>query len=228
MRISLLVPTRKRPDRFTSLYRSAMELADNPEDVEFVAFIDDDDASYDGLDLPRVTKVRGSGLILAEMWNECAYEANGDYLGLVGDDVLFRTKGWDTAVLKVFDEYDDKIAYVFGDDLSPRGKEFGTHGFIHRNWALTVGYFVPPYFAADYVDAWLNDVAREIGRLRYADIVMEHMHFGFGKSKQDDTYREGRRRTANTGTKQLYESAEMKAEREKDMALLRQFMGAQR
>lgn len=228
MKISLLVPTRQRPDRFTSLYQSAMELADSPTDIEFVVFIDDDDASYDDLNLPRVIKVRGNGLILAEMWNECAYEANGDYLGLLGDDVLFRTKGWDTAVLKVFDEYDDKIAYVFGDDLSPRGKEFGTHGFIHRNWALTVGYFVPPYFAADYVDAWLNDVARGIGRLRYAGIVMEHMHFGFGKSENDDTYRAGRRRTTETNTRHLYEGAEMKAEREKDMAILRRFMESYR
>ena len=67
---------------------------------------------------------------------------------------------------------------------------FGTHGFIHRNWADTVGYFVPPYFVSDYNDTWLNDVSKELGRHCFVDILTEHMHPGAGKHVYDETHLE--------------------------------------
>ena len=50
----------------------------------------------------------------------------------------------------------------------PRRKNFLTHGFLHRNWVETVGYFVPPYFSSDFNDTWLNEVADMIGRKIYS------------------------------------------------------------
>ena len=41
--ISLLCPTRNRPDGLETMWMSAIEMADNPESIELVLYIDDDD-----------------------------------------------------------------------------------------------------------------------------------------------------------------------------------------
>jgi len=186
--ISLLLPTRRRPNSLIRLYASAMMTADNPEDIEIIAYVDYDDNSYMGIQLPRLDIIHGERLRIAEAWNKCWEGCNGEYLGLVGDDVIFKTKGWDTKVLEAFEQVEDKIAFVYGDDGSLQGKTFGTHGFIHQRWAVTVGYFVPPQFSANMVDRWLNEVAEALGRLRYIDISMEHLHHAFNKATFDQTY----------------------------------------
>ena len=46
---------------------------------------------------------------------------------------------------------------------------------------------MPPYFCADYVDTWLDDVARKINRIKYLpNVITEHMHFSVNKSKYDE------------------------------------------
>lgn len=220
--VSLLAPTRKRPDRFVEFYKSVMNTADKRTQVEVVAYIDDDDNSYDEIELPRLTKVKGAGLNLSQKWNMAYENSKGDYLGMGADDVIFRTKGWDTIIKKAIDQYPDKIAFVFGDDSSPSGRKHGTHGFIHRNWAEATGYFVPPYFADNYVDLWLNVVANMIGRKHYVDIFTEHMHFGFDKSDLDDTYEKGRERAHTGVSRRTYD--EKTPERELDAQKLREFI----
>ena len=50
------------------------------------------------------------------MWNRCYEISSGDIVMHCGDDIRFRTKGWDTKVLNKFKEYKDKIVLVYGDD----------------------------------------------------------------------------------------------------------------
>lgn len=221
-RISILVPTRMRRHRLLELYNSIYDTADYPGNVEVVAYVDDDDNSYEGLNLHGLTIVQGPRLSISEAWNECWKRAKGPYFGLFGDDVVFRSEGWDTAVLDRFKGFDDKIAYVFGYDGSPYGDTFGTHGFIHKNWADTVGYFVAPYFKANYVDKWLNDVAIELGRHAHIDKLFEHMHQGFGKAPDDDTYVQGR--ANDNGMLQMYH--DKTPEREIDIHKLQEFIDA--
>ncbi len=219
-RISILVPTRKRCGRLKELYYSAMETANKPGNVEFVVYVDDDDNSYDGVDLYNMKIIRGPQITISEAWNKCADNASGDYLGLFGDDVIFRDKDWDRAVLERFDEVDDKIGFVYGYDGSPYNDTYGTHGFVHKNWVEVVGYFVPPYFAANYVDLWINDLAKGVQRHMYIPYYFEHMHQGFGKAADDEVYQEGRER--DKGMQDVYKS-KLK-EREEQIQRLKQFI----
>ena len=61
-----------------------------------------------------------------------------------GDDLTFDTPGWDGVVREAFEQTPDKILFAYGNDLGPHGETFGTHGFVHRRWVETLGYFVPP------------------------------------------------------------------------------------
>lgn len=202
------------------MYESALNTARYPGNVEVVVYTDEDDNSYDGLNLFNMTLIKGPQLSISEAWNKCWESASGAMLGLFGDDVMFRTENWDETVTGALNEFDDHIMYVFGDDGSPTGKTFGTHGFIHQNWAKTVGYFVPPYFAANCVDTWLNDVAKALGRHRYIDHYWEHCHALMGKAEDDATYRLGRERAGRPEA--LY--AQMGAERQIDVDKLRAVM----
>ena len=109
-------------------------------------------------------------------------------------------------MLDVFDGYPDRIVFVHGRD-GIHDASFGTHGFIHRRWVDTVGYFVPPYFSSDYNDTWLNEVANALGRRVYLPgLYTEHMHPVAGKAPWDATYHERMERHTRDGVDALYVS----------------------
>ena len=81
-----------------------------------------------------------------------------------GDDIEFRTNGWDQIVRDKFEEFEDKIALVYGDDDATHGEKIAIHGFLHRNWINAVGTWVAPGRGSLY-DYWHTEVARKVGRL---------------------------------------------------------------
>lgn len=185
------------------MWTSALETAHFKDKIEFVVYRDNDDTSE--YEYPRNKTIwEGERIVLSEMWNECAKKATGDILMHAGDDIVFKTQGWDTQVIEAFEQFPDKIAFVHGDD-GFHGAAFGTHGFIHRNWMEAVGYFVPPYFSSDYNDTWLNDVANMIGRRVYIPIVTEHMHWTFNKGPKDQTHLDRLERHQKDNVAQIYQ-----------------------
>lgn len=173
---------------------SIIATATLPDQIEVVVYVDDDDRSYDDIDLGiRTTWVRGprshNGLVnLSVMWNCCYVASTGDILMHCGDDIVFRTQGWDDVVRSAFDAVPDKILFAFGRDGYQ--VNFGTHGFVHRTWIDTVGYLFPPLFVSDFNDTFLNDVSKLVGRHQEIDILTEHMHYIMGKAEVDQNTRE--------------------------------------
>jgi len=221
--ISILIPTRKRPENLKRVVESIRTTAPNKESrrVEICCYIDSDDYST----MERASSLGihfkvGPRIIMSEMWNELITTASGQILMLCSDDVVFRTPGWDVMVEKEFAECPDKILMAYGDDLCGNGKEFATLPFVSRKWVETVGYFTPPGFSGDYADTWLNDVAKMIGRSKPLPFVTEHMHVVWGKAPMDATYQEKLDRQGNAA--ELYNSR--LAERQADAAKLRAVM----
>ncbi len=219
--ISLLLPTRGRRKEFLRFMQSAYDTASNPGGIEIVARIDDDDSSYDDLlaNLPQVKWITAPRDVLSKCWNDCYAQSEGDILGHLGDDIVFRTRGWDTVIENEFNKYPDRILFAYGDDGGPEfGKISGTHGFISREWVETVGHFVPPYFSSDWNDKWLNDVGEAIGRKKYIDILTEHMHFVHNKGPKDQTHLDRLERGKRDNVEQLY--LDKTPEREDDIKKL--------
>jgi hypothetical protein len=225
--ISVLCPTRGRPGSVVRLANSIRATATGP--VELVLAVDDDDPTAE-----QVLALAGpasGGLVRAwvgprtmhsDYWNRCAEIAHHDVLMQCGDDIVFRTPGWDTAVLQAFTPYPDKIVLVYGDDGFQR-ERLATHGFLHRRWMDTVGYFVPPYFASDYSDLWLTEVAAALGRLVYLpDVYTEHLHPVCGKATWDRTHQERLARHAAQDSGQVW--ADTAALRQVDVDKLRAVM----
>lgn len=210
--ISLLLPTRQRPNQLKRLVDSVNATAAHPELIELVTYTDDDDPSYDALELDiDWVRVQGNrhidGLVnLSAMWNRCYEASSGDIVMHCGDDIVFRTPDWDTIVYEAFDAVPDKILFAFGRDGIQDANNFGTHGLLHRKWVETVGFLFPPLFSSDYNDTFLNFVAKSIGRHREIDIYTEHMHFCAGKANIDQNTAERLQRHAADRPDLIYAS----------------------
>jgi hypothetical protein len=201
--ISILAPSRGRPEALQEMADSANETASN---IEILAYIDDDDPSDYRGDGYRI--IRGPRITLSDCWNVLAREARGSIFGMGADDIRFRTPRWDNLFRRVFDDFPDRICFVHGRD-GIHDEKLGTHGFISRRWFETVGYFTWPAFPADYADTWLHELADRIGRRVYVpDLLIEHLHPIAGKAEWDQTHFERLARGRASNVAQLWKDLE--------------------
>jgi glycosyltransferase involved in cell wall biosynthesis len=188
-KISIVFPTRNRPDNVRRLYTSVMETSQTMPEI--YVYIDDDDTIT-----PPVCKELGIRYMtgprmrkMASCFNELAQSAVGDILMYIGDDFIFRTKHWDVSVLDAFSKFPDKILLAYPND-GGWGEQLATAGFLHRNWINAVGYLFPIDFF-QWADNWLQALADGVGRRVYlGSVLIEHMHPTWGKAAMDATYQE--------------------------------------
>ena len=223
--ISLLLPTRKRPDFLARMVTSARRTAAHILDI--ICYIDEDDLDSirTAIDF-NLHRVIGPRITLSDTWNRCLYRARGDIIMMCADDMIFRTPGWDQMIKKEFASSPDKILMVHGDDWGYGRDHFGVFPTVHRYWIETLGYFMPPGFVGDFPDAWLNDVANALGRRRFLPYVTEHMHHLLGKASYDDTYRERKAKEESDPPQSLYDRR--LPERLADIEKLRKVMNESR
>ena len=223
--ISILCPTRGRPDFMERLVQSAWDTSSS-SNLECIFYLDDDDepSLEKSFQIVECETVIGPRINLSQAWNKAYEKASGEIFFHAGDDLIFKTQNWDEMVRLQYRESKDKILFVGGQDgFHAPEKNFLTHGFLHRNWVETVGYFVPPYFSSDFNDTWLNELADMIGRKIYMkDLLIEHMHPLAGKHFWDRTHQERLERHRKDKPQDLY--AEKAEERRKDAEKLNQFI----
>jgi len=200
MKISIIVPTRRRPQNVQNICKSVAETASGFYDIEMVFYVDRDDADTIALfkdpDAAKKLNVSANVVVgdrvnLGQTYNKAYAKATGDIIMYAADDVYFGTKSWDFLVVDEFKHFKDQICLVFGyDGIQPKGT-LATHGFISRKSIDVLGYVHPGDFGYNYADNWMTEIYRQIGRLRYLPIYTEHRHWGVGKATYDDTYRLG-------------------------------------
>jgi hypothetical protein len=206
MKISILCPTRGRPEQVKAMLASLEETSTVVPEVVF--YVDDDDDTFPtALPYSNWNAVRGPRIVMTDMWNKCAEKATGEILMQSGDDMLFKTKGWDEMVRRAFACFPDRLVLVHGDD-GAHGNRFSTHSFVHRAWIDAVGYFLPPYFSSDFGDTWLNDVFNAVNRRICLPFVTEHLHPMFGKGQWDKTHQERLERHKRDNPEELYRQLE--------------------
>jgi glycosyl transferase/beta-hydroxylase protein BlmF len=219
--VSILAPTRGRPHNVRRLIESVRATAAG--EVEIIFYVDeDDDKTRQLIGQVDATFIVGPRIILSECWNRCAEQANHDVMMQCCDETVFRTANWDRYVRAEFDKVPDKILLVHGND-GIQGAGLATLGFIHRRWADTVGYFVPPYFSCDWNDMWLTEIADALRRRVYlAEVYTEHMHPVAGKAPMDKTHQERLDRGSRDNVNALWH--QLAPERQRDVLKLRRVM----
>jgi glycosyltransferase involved in cell wall biosynthesis len=186
--ISIIFPTRNRPQNLLSLFRSLKDTSDVMPEI--IVYIDDDDSvSVNVASELAIKYVQGPRNLLSQSYNKAAELATSNMLMYAADDLLFRTPSWDSLVITAFDESKDKILLVHGDDMHDGGTRCATHGILHRRWIETLGYFLPPYFGA-WADDWITRIGNALNRRVCLPFINEHMNYRIGKSAYDSTYKE--------------------------------------
>ena len=175
--ISVLCPSRGQPELAAKMVTTAIELAG--ADIEIILYLNDDDPKlqryYELIDHKYITV--GPDRSPTYSWNIMASQARYDYLFLIGHDGWFETEDWAPKIVKHFDNYPDKIAFVY-PSVAGLQWEGGTltehhapHFCIHKNWIRALGYFLPPQFYHWYVDSWNKTIAKMIGRYHIVNDV---------------------------------------------------------
>lgn len=198
--ISLLCPTRGRPDKALRLILSVLKTAHHPERVEVLFYVDTDDPTK--LDYvsqleahkAELSRLKQCGLIVSEpigvskAWNALATASKGDLLVMAADDQIYNDAGWDTRLDQETTKFPDEIFCMWFNE-GHWGEKLCTFPIVSRKWCLTLGYFITGIFECLYDDLWIMDIAKRVGRLHYIpDVLTEHLHWGYGKAEIDSTY----------------------------------------
>lgn len=187
MSIVIFVPSRGRPRRAAQMAQSVRDTATEP--VRVIVAVDPDDptlAEYrrkvsDLVVLPeRLRYVATLNRLAKEHWDSY------DILGAYGDDVLFRTPGWDVKIQEAL----ATPGIAFGNDLA-HGEGFPVAVFMSSSIAKALGWLALPTCRHLYVDNAWKEIGDTLGILRYLpDVIFEHMHEVYGKAPMDQTYKD--------------------------------------
>ena len=198
--ISIVTPSRDRAAKAQGYIQSIQDTAANPERVEVLIYVDDDDpqlARYRMIPdhrwrLKRVHIEVGPSLFgdIGSMWNAVAKLAVGNVLFAGNDDLMHITHGWDVVTDKQVALYPDDIYCLwFNDGIN--GEKHCAFPLISRKWYKTLGYLYPTGFKYCYPDTWVFDIGKRLGRAKYVgEVIVEHQWMG---RHQDETYRRSRR-----------------------------------
>lgn len=170
---SLLVPTRERPYRLDKLFESIDLLTDNKNQVEILVAIDHDDEvsqhqlpiltkKYNQLIIKVFSRER-SEFLNSDYYNFLGEKAEGNYLWINADDLVFLEKHWDTHILNehlipYLKDKPDRIMCAGIKDDTPKPKpslpQFPCFPLVTKEARDFFGYILPPQiptWGADYL-----------------------------------------------------------------------------
>ena len=142
--ISVLLPTRGRPEASLKSIQGMVDLADNPADLEFLLAIDDDDtasAEYFTEHLVPWFEAADVDCTIYQMprWGYLQLHKYNNYLGGMSkgawvvfwnDDAVMQTQGWDTEIVKHTGEF--KLLAFDTHNLHP----YSIFPILPRDWIV--------------------------------------------------------------------------------------------
>jgi hypothetical protein len=189
--ISLLCPTRGRPDYVVNHLKSILETAAARERLELMFYVDRDDpclAEYEalfaerGMGAPPQTRFDIVGIVgdrvgTPKAINAMAGQSTGRTLMISNDDLLFTTPGWDDAIDRAAAQYPDGIFNIYFND-GYFGADLSCFPIVGRPWFEALGYYAPVLFDHCNVDLWVHRLGALLGRNIYlGEVEVEHRHF---------------------------------------------------
>jgi hypothetical protein len=206
MGISLLIPTRGRPESMERFARSVDTTVSCPENVEIVFGIDkeDTDSFAKATYLSKALRIaihakemapwHDGEVNLASYWNQCYASSKYDIIGYFGDDVIFRTESWDLLVKKVLDQ-DHTLMLSCNGLHHPQFSLWGNGGavgylfFTHKQVHNLFGYYLHESLRRYCMDTVLEFIYKKANRFCYReDLVTEHLMALVFPDKVDETH----------------------------------------
>lgn len=187
--IGIVIPSKGRPERAAAMIASARATAS--ERVRFLVVIPHEQAVQpyapvvaEGAELLSAP----TGFVSCVNRGARAIVDDVSIVGAFGDDVLFRTPGWDLEVGKAL----ATPGMAYGDDLVGsvlHGKPHPTAVWVSSEIVRALGWLALPTIEHQWADDVWRDLFEAAGCARYLPhVVVEHLHPAVGKAEMDPTY----------------------------------------
>lgn len=150
--ISVILPSRGRPDRLKKMYASLVKNAIKPSRMEIMVAVDEDDEKMTNfpalkyMSMFRTLRRRS----IADYQNWLWAKSSGDFFFILNDDVEVVTKGWDEIIVKRM----SPLSYGLTSPC-PYYSEFPVIGKLG---AERLGYLMPPQFRSHGADSHIYRV----------------------------------------------------------------------
>lgn len=183
--LSIIVPTRGRPDQLRAFLDSLCQTAERPADLEVVLVVDEDDAGtldfrHDGIAQQRVIVPRG--LPMGSLNARGFAAATGNRVMLCNDDVVVRTTGWDSRIQSVFSSFPDDVVLVHVNDGTFKDS-LCIFPCVSRRFAELAGGICPEGYRRYRIDDHIYNVFNLLAilgehRIQYLpDVLFEHRNY---------------------------------------------------
>ena len=183
--LSLIVPTRGRTERLRAFLDSLRSTADRAAEVEVVLVVDEDDPEtiafrHSGVALRTV--VVPPGLSMGALNSRGYAAATGDYLMLCNDDVVVRTRGWDSRLRAVFGSFPDGVVLAHVNDGTFK-ESLCVFPCVSRRYAEFAGGICPEDYRRYRIDDHIYNVFNLLAllgeyRIQYLpDVLFEHQNY---------------------------------------------------
>jgi hypothetical protein len=185
-KISVIFPSRGRSKICIEAVDSLYDFCDDPNRIEVLIGVDDDDnISLETLskyakdnssrDITIVEFKRKSYENFIEYINELALKSTGDWIFGFSDDMLVKTQGWDSEVIKYSDFTVISPAvpnnYSVRKSIESKKKKpktvYSYNPIWPRAWLDTLGYISKDVAA----DVWTHEVAEKVGIFHMANEI---------------------------------------------------------
>ncbi|HXF67613.1 MAG TPA: ATP-binding cassette domain-containing protein, partial [Burkholderiales bacterium] len=194
--ISLLLPTRRRPEWLRRFLESVLARSERPQRVEVVVYADEDDpqshgSRVEGLEVRTLVGPRAS---MGDYNTACLERSRGEIVMLVNDDIVIQTRGWDRKLRQMHAAVPDGIYLAYPNDLF-KGRGLCAFPVLSRRTCELLGEPFPHVYRGAFIDYHLLDIFKRLEALGHArliyleDVIFEHMHYRTGKGEYDDVYR---------------------------------------
>ena len=184
--ICVAIPTRGRPQFIATLLQTAHHTATNFSEVVVKYYLNDDDPSLRAYkkELNKMYDIYGDSVQweigpdqnTVHSWNMLCESTQADYYILAGDEVKFKTAGWDDKIKETKQQYPDGVFCISAFDGRPNRAEaeMCTTPIVTKEWREALGYFWSPFLWHWHVDHYTGDLARAVKRYVYRkDILIE-------------------------------------------------------
>ncbi len=178
---SLIVPTRGRSAPLRRMLDSVADTAAHPERIEVVLVVDADDpaslATHTRLAVRHA--VVPPGQTMGALNNAGFAASTGDFVMLLNDDVIVRTRGWDAIALRCFRRFPDPFVLLHVNDTLMRD-HLCTFPLTSRALYELCGEVCPAEYERYRIDDHIEDVFNLLAvmgerRVVYLpDVVFEH------------------------------------------------------
>ena len=183
--ICICIPSRGRPGFIPQTVKKILDNANNKSNVIVKYYINDDDPDLKHYETnlkemqtrygDSVQYIVGPDQSPVYSWNLIAETTEADYYMLAGDEVQFKTRGWDSLIIQCKDKHPDGIFVIAAyDDRGSHTYDRCTQPFVTKEWARALGYHWNPAFIHWNIDEYTGELCKAIDRFIFLkDVVIK-------------------------------------------------------